>query len=82
MFYLAWLAGGTTHWATGPWEWNKENWERVEKVVPVDMASLFLGTALEGLHAQEQIEDVNAFFAMRDKKEYQMVLEQNLEGMG
>ncbi|CVL08346.1 uncharacterized protein FMAN_05128 [Fusarium mangiferae] len=81
MFYLAWLAGGTTHGATGLWEWTKENWERVEKEVPVDIASLFLGTALEGLHTQEQIEDVKGFCAMRDTKLYQMVLDHNLEGM-
>ncbi|KAF5566748.1 aminopeptidase 2 [Fusarium phyllophilum] len=81
MFYLTWLAGGTAHGAIELWEWTKQNWERVEKEVPVDIASLFLGTALEGLHTQEQIEDVRAFFGGRDTKSYQMVLDQNLEGM-
>ncbi|KAF5250995.1 hypothetical protein FANTH_3859 [Fusarium anthophilum] len=81
MFYLTWLAGGTAHGAIELWEWTKRNWERVEKDVPVDIASLFLGTALEGLHTKEQIEDVRAFFAARDTKGYQMVLDQNLEGM-
>lgn len=81
MFYLTWLAGGTAHGAIELWEWTKENWEGVEKEVPVDIASLFLGTALEGLHTQEQIEDVKGFFAIRDTKSYQMVIDQNLEGM-
>ncbi|KAG4260844.1 hypothetical protein FPRO04_04468 [Fusarium proliferatum] len=43
MFYLSWLAGGTAHGAIEFWEWTKENWERVEKEAPVDIASLFLG---------------------------------------
>ncbi|KAL5627077.1 hypothetical protein FOBRF1_001420 [Fusarium oxysporum] len=81
MFYLTWLAGGTAHGAIELWEWTKQNWERVEKEVPVDISSLFLGTALEGLHTKEQIQDVKEFFARRDTKSYQMVLDQNLEGM-
>ncbi|KAF5543308.1 aminopeptidase 2 [Fusarium mexicanum] len=81
MFYLTWLAGGTAHGAIELWEWTKQNWERVEKEVPVDIASLFIGTALEGLHTKEQIADVRAFFAARDTKGYHMVLDQNLEGM-
>lgn len=81
MFYLTWLAGGTAHGAIELWEWTKQNWERVEKEVPVDISSLFLGTALEGLHTKEQIQDVREFFARRDTRSYQMVLDQNLEGM-
>ncbi|QGI62724.1 hypothetical protein CEK26_006685 [Fusarium fujikuroi] len=62
MFYLTWLAGGTAQGSIELWEWAQENLERIEKEVLVDIASLFLGTALEGLHTQEQIEDVKAFF--------------------
>ncbi|KAF5640434.1 aminopeptidase 2 [Fusarium sp. NRRL 52700] len=81
MFYLTWLAGGTAHGAIELWEWTKQNWERVEKEVPVDIASTFLGPALEGLHTKDQIEEVRGFFARCDTKSYQMVLYQNLEGM-
>ncbi|KAF4438047.1 Speckle-type POZ [Fusarium acutatum] len=81
MVYLTWLAGGAAHGAIELWEWTNKNWERLDKEVTVNIASLFLRTALEGLHTQEQIEDVRAFFAGRDTKSYQMVLDQNLEGM-
>ncbi|KAF9770560.1 hypothetical protein IL306_011868 [Fusarium sp. DS 682] len=81
MFYLTWLAGDTAHGAIELWEWTKQNWARVEKEVPVDILSLFLGTSLEGLHTEEQIQDVRAFFAARDTKSYRMVLDQKLEGM-
>ncbi|KAM0209035.1 hypothetical protein ACHAPA_010733 [Fusarium lateritium] len=81
MFYLTWLAGSTTHGAIELWEWTKQNWTRVEKAVPVDIQSLFLGTALDGLHSKEQIDDVKRFFAERNTENYQMVLDQKLESM-
>ncbi|RGP78691.1 aminopeptidase 2 [Fusarium longipes] len=81
MIRLTWLAGGTAHGAIELWEWTKQHWDRVEKQVPVDISSLFLGTALAGLQTKEQIQDVRDFFASRDTKSYQMVLDQNLEGM-
>ena len=81
MFYLTWLVGSTAHGAIELWEWTKQNWSRVEKDVTVDILSLFLGTALDGLHSEEQIRDVKTFFATRDTKNYQMVLSQKLEAM-
>lgn len=81
MLYLTWLAGGMAHGPIELSEWTKENWERVENEVPVDIASLFLGTAIKGLHTQEHIVGVRVFFAGRDTNSYQMVLMQNLEGM-
>ncbi|KAF4453815.1 Aminopeptidase 2 [Fusarium albosuccineum] len=81
MFYLTWLAGSTTHAAIELWEWTKKNWSRVEKAVPVDILSLFLGTALDGLHSEEQIQDVRTFFATRNTENCQMILDQKLEAM-
>lgn len=78
MFSLTWVAGNTAHGAVELWEWTKQNWERVEKEVPMDIAALFLGTALEGLHTKDQIEDVRAFFGAREEK---IVIDQNLEYM-
>ncbi|KAF5656521.1 aminopeptidase 2 [Fusarium circinatum] len=78
MFCLTWVAGNTAHGAVELWEWTKQNWERVEKEVPVDIAALFLGTALERLHTKDQIEDVRAFFGGREEK---IVVDQNLEYM-
>ncbi|KAG5809381.1 hypothetical protein H9Q74_002803 [Fusarium xylarioides] len=78
MFYLTWLIRDTAHGAIELWEWTKQNWERIEKEVPVDITLEFLGLALEGLHTKDQIEDVRAFFGVRDTK---IAIEQNLEDM-
>ncbi|KAF5671939.1 speckle-type POZ [Fusarium denticulatum] len=72
------LACNTAHGATELWEWTKQNWERVEKEVHVDIVPLFLGTALEGLHTKDQIEDVRAFFGGREEK---ITPDQSLERM-
>lgn len=63
------------------WDWTKENWARIESSVPVDLRCKVLGVVLGGLGTEEQISDVRAYFAARDSKEYQQVLEQKLEGM-
>ncbi|KAF5723134.1 aminopeptidase 2 [Fusarium mundagurra] len=55
MFYLIWLIRDTAHGAIELWEWTKQNWERVEKEVPVDIAPEFLGIALDGLHTKDQL---------------------------
>ncbi|EXK27258.1 hypothetical protein FOXG_02516 [Fusarium oxysporum f. sp. lycopersici 4287] len=81
VLYLTWLAGGTAHGAVELWGWTKQHWERVGKEVPVDISSLFLGTALEGLDTKKHIQDVRVLFAIRDTKGYQMVLDQKLERM-
>ncbi|KAF5589510.1 aminopeptidase 2 [Fusarium pseudoanthophilum] len=78
MFYLIWLIRHTAHGAIELWEWTKQNWERVEKEDPVDIAPEFLGIVLEGLHTKDQIEDVRAFFGGPDTK---IGIEQNLEAM-
>jgi hypothetical protein len=54
----------------------------VEKAVPIDSLSLILGTSLDGLHSEDQVQDVISFFSTRETKSYQMVLDQKLESMG
>ncbi|CAG9953042.1 unnamed protein product [Clonostachys rosea f. rosea IK726] len=82
IYYLTWLVGSTSHGATELWNWTKRNWDRVEKAVPIDSLSLILGTSLDGLHSEDQVQDVISFFSTRETKSYQMVLDQKLESMG
>jgi hypothetical protein len=49
--------------------------------MPVDLQSMVLKVALEGLGTMDHISDVKDFFAHRDTKEYQKVLEQQLESL-
>lgn len=63
------------------WDLTKENWVRIETSVPVDLRCKVLGVVLDGLGTGEQISDVRTYFAARDSKEYQQVLEQKLEGL-
>lgn len=78
---LVWLMGSSAHGAEALWKWTKENWLRIETSVPVDLRCKILGAVLDGLGTGGQISDVRAYFAARDSKEYQQVLEQRLEGM-
>lgn len=63
------------------WGWTKEHWDRIETSIPVDLQCTVLGVILDGLGTEEHLSDVKAYFAARDSKEYQQVLEQKLEGM-
>lgn len=63
------------------WDWTKENWERIETSVPVDLRRTILEVVLDGLSTEKQSCDVKAYFDSRDSKAYHQVLEQKLEQM-
>lgn len=63
------------------WDWTKENWERMEKSVPVDLRRTILEVVLDGLSTDDQSCDVKAYFDARDSGAYQQALEQKLEQM-
>lgn len=73
--------GSSAHGAAVLWDWTKEKWGRMETSIPVDLRCVILGVVLDGLSTEEQILDVKAYFASRDSKAYQQVLEQKLERM-
>lgn len=69
------------HGAVEIWKWTKANWDRVENSVPVDMQCTILGVVLDGLNTRDQVDDVKAYFANRDTKNYSQLLSQKLEKM-
>lgn len=61
------------------WEWTKENWERMETSIPVDLRCMILGVVLDGLSTEEHSCEVKAYFGSRNSEAYQQVPEQKLE---
>ncbi|KAK0667513.1 peptidase family M1-domain-containing protein [Cercophora samala] len=81
IFLLFWLMGSSAHGASELWEWTKANWATVEQRLPANMQALILGLVLEGLNTSSQLEDVKAYFAGRDTREYDQTLAQKIEGI-
>ncbi len=81
VYLLLWLVGSTAHGAAELWEWAKANWGKVEETFPSSMQGFILGLVLEGLGSRSQIDEVKAYFASRDTRGYNQVLNQKLEGM-
>lgn len=69
------------HGALEVWKWTKANWDKVENSVPVDIQCMTLGVVLDGLNTRDQVDDVKAYFATRDTKNYSQLLSQKLEKM-
>lgn len=47
--------------------------------VPVDMQCTILVIVLDGINTRDQVDDVTAYFANRDTKNYSQLLSQRLE---
>ncbi|KAI0099884.1 aminopeptidase 2 [Nemania sp. FL0031] len=81
LHYLIWVMGSSEHGALELWGWFKQFWDRIQQSIPIDLQSLLLGVALDGLGTAEHLSDAKEFFARRDTKKYVKMLDQKLESL-
>ena len=68
---------------TALWEWMKVNWDAIREKCPpaLTMLSMIVSICTSSFARKEQMEDVQAFFAKKDRKGFEKKLEQSLDGV-